>query len=507
MVLRIKRLLFYLLLLLPALFLSCAGYVQSEVCDVTGRVILCECGYDSVSLTLSSSEYGDVETVTDTEGNYTFKNVWNGKYTVTPHKEGYTFYPASREISVNGSEVELADFDTITDWESVYGAADRNGEAFSIIQAPDCGFIITGYRDVSVEGPENPDMWIIKTDLAGNIIWEDTRGDSSYPDIAYCSVFDSDGNIVVGGYSDSAGDGSIYMLKYVQAGEGESGWTLDGGWSYLYGTDFMPEKPAYIFQTVDSGYFAGGFSGGTAGNLEDVYGIKTDNDGLNPFTFTYGFDGSEISNAADMILRDPLYAGGFIIAGGSSGSDGSIKAMLLKRDELLADGWSWLYSAREPLTNEEYFSTSFESVKESADSGYICAGTVKRYSWSTRDIYILKTDKDGNEVWSRLIDMGADDFNGLVVSTSDGGFAAGFTSMSLTETNYCFRLMKLNAAGETEWVKEYNAGDDNDVFLRSVVQTYDGGFALCGVKTTFNGKKQVFLIKTDRNGELPNATQ
>ena len=491
------------LLVVLAVFNSCAGGSQSDVYDVKGTVSLCSCGTDSVNLTLTSEEYGTVEIVSGTDGTYTFKNVWKGKYVVTPVKEGYTFFPSSREITVRDSEVELIDFDTITSWENSYGSADKNGEAFSVVQTPDCGFLIAGYRDVSVSGTENLDMWLIKTDLYGNVVWQDTYGDSTYPDIAYSAIYDSDGNIVVGGYSDSVDAGSINILKYIPSGTVNSNWTLTGGWENIYGTVLLPEKPAYIFQTMDSGYFAGGFSGGTAGNLEDIYGVKTDNSGNEISTFTYGFDDSEKSNAAEMILRDPSYLGGVIIAGESRDSSDSTKAMLLKRNSLFAGGWTRLYTAKDPSTSADFFFTSFNSVKETGDTGYICAGNVKKSNTGTGDIFILKTDNNGNEVWNRIIDSGSDDFESFVVLTSDGGYAVGSTCMSLTDKNYNFNLIKLSSAGDIQWRKEYDGGNDSDDFLKSLVQTYDGGFTLCGIRTSFSGKRQVFIVKTDKYGELP----
>jgi hypothetical protein len=455
-------------------------------------------------LTLASDIYGTVEILTDSEGYYVFENVWEGTYVVTARKEGYTFFPSSREIRVSGSDVELVDFDTITSWDKWYGSEDKTGESFSVVQTPDCGFLIAGYRDVSVAGAENLDMWLIKTDLYGTIVWEETHGDPHYPDIAYSAIYDNSGNIVVGGYSDSVNAGSFNILKYVNAGVENSAWTLTGGWERFYGNELLPDRPAYIFETADSGYFVGGYSGGTAGNLEDVYGIILDNDGEQFITpLFYGVDDSEKSHAADMILHDALYRGGFIIAGETKDSSGLTRALLLKRDSVFGVAWDRVYIARDPLTGSDCYFTSFDSVKEAADSGYICGGTIKKSRVSTRDIYILKTDSNGDEQWSRIIDNGADDFNGLVVLTGDGGYAVGATCMSVTDTIYRFTLIKLSGSGDIEWQKQYDAGNGADVYLRSVVQTYDGGYTLCGIKHTFKGKKQVFLIKTDRNGDLP----
>lgn len=55
---------------------------------------------------------------TDESGAYRFEGLANGSYTVTPHKAGYTFSPASASVSVSGADVSgtrfAADADAVT---------------------------------------------------------------------------------------------------------------------------------------------------------------------------------------------------------------------------------------------------------------------------------------------------------------------------------------------------------------------------------------------------------
>ena len=61
----------------------------------------------SVLVTLSGD---DSTTWTDANGNYTFTNLVDGSYTVTPSLEGYTFAPVSAPANVSGANVTVSDF-------------------------------------------------------------------------------------------------------------------------------------------------------------------------------------------------------------------------------------------------------------------------------------------------------------------------------------------------------------------------------------------------------------
>ncbi|MCX5895608.1 MAG: carboxypeptidase regulatory-like domain-containing protein, partial [Proteobacteria bacterium] len=54
-----------------------------------------------VTITLSGNSSGT--TTTDLMGNYSFSGLTNGTYTITPSKSGYTFTPANKTVTVDGS--------------------------------------------------------------------------------------------------------------------------------------------------------------------------------------------------------------------------------------------------------------------------------------------------------------------------------------------------------------------------------------------------------------------
>lgn len=52
-------------------------------------------------------------TTTDTFGNFKFTGLANGSYSLTPSKEGYTFSPTTKSVSVNGANVTGQNFTVV----------------------------------------------------------------------------------------------------------------------------------------------------------------------------------------------------------------------------------------------------------------------------------------------------------------------------------------------------------------------------------------------------------
>jgi hypothetical protein len=76
--------------------------------SISGRVTSKNKGLAGVTMTLSGAASATV--MTDTSGNYTFTELANGGYTVTPSKTGYTFTPTNRAVTISGANVTGQDF-------------------------------------------------------------------------------------------------------------------------------------------------------------------------------------------------------------------------------------------------------------------------------------------------------------------------------------------------------------------------------------------------------------
>jgi len=116
------------------------------------------------------------------------------------------------------------------------------------------------------------------------------------------------------------------------------------------------------------------------------------------------------------------------------------------------------------------------SVQQTTDGGYIITGVYNHEEDNDdSDIWLIKTDSNGNKEWKRRFGDGDYDKGYGVQQTTDGGY--------IMIGNYNL-LVKTDSEGNEEWIK--NIGG------RSVQQTTDGGYII--------GQSSGGLLKTDSDG-------
>ena len=116
-------------------------------------------------------------------------------------------------------------------------------------------------------------------------------------------------------------------------------------------------------------------------------------------------------------------------------------------------------------------------------------------------MYLLKTSPSGELEWQRTFGGSELDYGSSVQQTSDGGYVVCGWTNSFGAGGWDVYLLKTSPLGELEWQRTFG-GSDFDVG-RSVEQTSDGGYVLCGWTRSFGaGLDDVYLVKTSPSGKL-----
>lgn len=91
------------------------------------------------------------------------------------------------------------------------------------------------------------------------------------------------------------------------------------------------------------------------------------------------------------------------------------------------------------------------SVSETADGGFVVTG-YSANSGFLAPVYLLKVDREGNEVWHKTWWIGDNQFFNEVLSTSDGGvLAVGRIDSTATSDSDASLVVKVDANGNVEW--------------------------------------------------------
>jgi uncharacterized delta-60 repeat protein len=357
-----------------------------------------------------------------------------------------------------------------------YGGGDWD-YAYSVQQTSDGGYIVVGSTASFGAGYEN--IFLIKTDANGNISWAKTYGGTEY-DRASSVQQTSDGGYIVAGYTFSFGAGSDVFLIKTDA-NGNISWAKTYG-----GTDW--DWASSVQQTSDGGYIMAGYTG-SFGAGGDILLIKTDANGNIIWAKTYG--GTSYDEAYSVQQTSD---GGYVLAGETwSFSAGAKDIFLIKTD---ANG--------DIIWAKTYGGTSYDeaySVQQTSDGGYILAGETRSFGAGDYDIFLIKTDANGNIIWAKTYGGTSYDYAYSVQQTSDGGYIMAGETNSFGAGFYDAFLVKTDANGNIIWAKTYGGTYGDSAY--SVQQTSDGGYIVAGYTWSFGaGDFDIFLIKTDANGNI-----
>lgn len=263
-------------------------------------------------------------------------------------------------------------------------------------------------------------------------------------------------------------------------------YTQDTTFINTYGGENNDHARAVI-KTYNGGYLIAG-SSSSFGNNSDIYVIQVDSVGKYQWSKTYGGSGIEWGYSIAVTSDSNYVIAGITNSFGNGGYDG----LLIKIDSLGNLLWQKTFGG----TDWDFI----YSVEQTNDSGFILAGETYSFGNGNKDVYLVKTDSDGDIAWSKTFGGTKDDFAKSVKTSYDSGYIITGGTESFGAGGADIYLIKTNSTGDTLWTRTY--GGINEDAGSDLVQTPDTGMVVTGLTTVNNSDKQIYLFKIDINGNF-----
>lgn len=347
-------------------------------------------------------------------------------------------------------------------WQKCLGGSLAE-DAACIQQTNDGGYIVAA-STFSVDGDVTfnngyRDVWIVKVDSIGTILWEKCLGGS------------------------------------------------DDEWSIT------------IRQMTDGSYLFAGSTASTNGDIfsnhgsTDYWVVKLDSSGFIQWERTYG--GSEMDLLFSMELTND---GGCILVGASASSDGDLSG-----NQGFDDCWIVKLDSTGSIQWENSIGGSLfdvgHSAQQTSDGGYIIAASSESNDGDVSgnhgsiDVWIIKLDSIGALQWQKSFGGSNSDYSREIQITANSEFIVTGTSssndgdVSGNHGGPDFWIIKLSTLGVIQWQNSLGGSLEDQPL--SLLQTADGGYALAGISKSNNGQVSgnhgdvdYWIVKVDANGSF-----
>ncbi len=265
------------------------------------------------------------------------------------------------------------------------------------------------------------------------------------------------------------------------------------GWERTFGGNAEDNANAVV-QTLDGGYALLGFSESAGSVGTNVILIKTDEHGRQQWFQSYGGIGDDKGNEV-VQANDGTYA---IIGQTSSMGNGEEDVLLIKTNDKGKELWRKSFGGP--------FNDRGLSITLANDGGYILIGRTEVINNEKANVYLIKTDKDGNLLWEKTFGGDNLDIGESVIETKEGdiiivGHTQSFATIDpnnpvISSISSDIYFIKTNALGEV--LVEETFGNIEQDIAYDVIETPEGNFALTGVTTD---NSDAYLLLVDKNGK------
>ena len=244
-----------------------------------------------------------------------------------------------------------------------------------------------------------------------------------------------------------------------------------------------------VQQLINKDYLVCGTTSSEGNGSTDAFVLKTDSLGVEQWMVTFGGINSDYGH---QIIESN--SGGYIFVGSTeSYGSGLSNILVLKMDENGNQDWVQTYGGTA--------SEKGNSICQLSNNDYIIVGFTNSYGAGQKDVWLLKIDNQGNEIWSQTYGTNMNNYAVSIIPSLDSGFFVLSNDEKIEAENiYDISILKFNSNGNIEW-EQVLGGQSNDRGY-SLIDGGDG-LILCGTTTSFgNGLTDGYIVKVDYSGNI-----
>lgn len=184
--------------------------------------------------------------------------------------------------------------------------------------------------------------------------------------------------------------------------------------------------------------------------------------------------------------------GGFIIAGTTNSfGAGDYDVYLIKTNEEGDTMWTRTYGGA--------FRDYGSEVQQTIDDGYIIIGATKSFNNNIDDLYLIKTDANGDILWTKVYGGLWGEVGSSIIQDSAGNYLATGYTMSFDPGNADVWVLKFNEFGDTLWTRR--VGGDNTDYGVSIKRCENGDYIITGYTQSFSSNHDIYLIRINPYGD------
>jgi hypothetical protein len=138
------------------------------------------------------------------------------------------------------------------------------------------------------------------------------------------------------------------------------------------------------------------------------------------------------------------------------------------------------------------------AAEQTSDGGFISIGTTTSFGAGSSDMYVFRTDKNGNKIWDDTFGGSGQDKGKDLELTADGGYI--FLGHYTQKTGFSdLYLLKADKDGNEQWSKTFGLPTRYEEAY-SLKKTPEGGFLLIGNSIGADGNTDMYIVKTTADG-------